>query len=93
MHIGLRRVVSTPPPFIKTNIKNQLIMQVEYTFIATISKTDFGITYTADREAIGIVSIKVKGIDIQAHGQLARDIKAEVLKHYEINHKQIIYLN
>jgi len=68
-------------------------MQTTYTFIATISKTDFGITYTADREAIGIVSIKVKGIDIQAHGQLALDIKAEVLKHYEINHKQIIYLN
>lgn len=68
-------------------------MTTEYTFIATISKIDFGITYTADKTEIGIVSIKVKGEDIQAHGQLARDIKAEVLKHYEINHKQVIHLN
>lgn len=68
-------------------------MQTEYTFIATIGKIDFGITYTADKFQIGIVSIKVKGQDIEAHGQLARDIKAEVLKHYEINHKQVIHLN
>ena len=68
-------------------------MQTEYTFIATIGKIDFGVTYTADKTEICIVSIKVKGEDIQAHGQLSRDIKAEVLKHYEINHKQVIHLN
>jgi hypothetical protein len=68
-------------------------MQTEYTFTTLISKTDFEITYTAYKIEIGIVSIKVKGEDIQAHGQLARDIKAEVLKHYEINHKQVIHLN
>lgn len=68
-------------------------MQTKYTFIALISKTDFEITYTADKTEIGIVSIKVGGEYILADGQLARDIKAEVLKHYEINHKQVIHLN
>ena len=68
-------------------------MITQYNFIATIGKTDFSITYEANTVEIGIVSIKVKGIEIEADGQLSRDIKAEVLKHYEINHKQTICLN
>jgi len=68
-------------------------MQTEYTFTTLISKTDFEITYTANLNEIGIVSIKVNGVNVGAEGEFARQIKAEVLKHYEINHKQVIHLN
>lgn len=68
-------------------------MQTEYTFTTLISKTDFEITYTANLNEIGIVSIKVNGVNVGAEGEFARQIKALVLKHYEINHKQVIHLN
>lgn len=68
-------------------------MTTQYSFIARISQTDFEITYEANTEEIGIVSIKVKGVEVEADGQLSRDIKSEVLKHFEINHKQTICLN
>lgn len=68
-------------------------MTTQYSFIARISQTDFEITYEANTEEIGIVSIKVKGVEVGADGQLSRIIKAEVLKHFEINHKQTICLN
>jgi hypothetical protein len=70
-------------------------MQTEYTFITRISKTDFEITYTADDDALSLVSIKVLGSEMEfwPAGKFDKLIEKEVRTHHEINHKQVIHLN